>query len=114
MNKDLKNESNQPVQLTSCMSDKQKLRTEDQSNPQAQLTFWMANKQKKFQDTKSEQWISTAHILYDTETEKISQKKTINQYQYNSQTVWQTSRKKFRRQNENSQPKQLTSWVVDE
>ena len=61
----IQNQSNQSVQLTNCMADNKKtFRTQYESNQPVQLTNCMADKQKDIQNTKSEQSISTTHILH--------------------------------------------------
>src|SRR5271156_4576564 len=88
-------------------------RTQNQSNQPVQLTTYMTDKQKDIQNAKSEQSTSTTHKLHHRQAERHSEHKIRAINQYNSHPALQTSRKTFRTQHQNNQPVQLTAYMTD-
>ena len=98
---------NQYNSRSAWQTSRKTFKTQNQSNQLVQLTSCMADKQKDIQNTKSEQSTSTTHDLHSRQAERHSEHKMSAINQYNSRPAWQTSRKTFRRtQNQSNQPVQ--------
>ena len=100
------------MQLTNCMTDKQKDIQNIKSEQSAGTTHILHGTQD-IQNTESKQPISLTHILHDRQGKRPSEHKIRATNQYNSHTAWQISTKTFRTQNQSNQPVQLTYYMAD-